>query len=363
MSSAVDEFGDNDDTKNVVNLGRTSVYVSAIEGDVRTLMRTFQRLQAFDFESFCEVWKQLNFSLIHFVATEKNSRQNFMRTTYRLILSHFQPGAILEIRIGVLYALYLVYFTQPVNFPNINIRVTMDMWSMLTKLYQYCNESDIRDVVYVFDRLMSDGAFDLVAWLDDNEGILRLDGEEEGVSAKVAGKLAQIEHEVMGSSQGGLADLAASKRQILLSDSYRNNKRRLVNTSLIDQATRMFYAAEFGTELSPDQDLPGAVPLDISDQDTSWSASILTRVREFQRMRAERVGAIAEDDGSLQLLADYSEARQHMTLPVHVPGQSRRQELSGRDYSHRGRQNMSTPIRAIQRAHQMQNLRSQGLDR
>ncbi|KAJ2692794.1 hypothetical protein H4218_006266 [Coemansia sp. IMI 209128] len=347
----MDEFGDSDDTKNVVNLGRTSVYVSAIEGDVRTLMRTFQRLQAYDFESFCQVWMQLNFSLVHFVATEKNSRQNFMRTTYRLILSHFQPGAILEIRIGVLYALYLMYFTQPVNFPNINIRMDMDMWKMLTKLYQYCNETDIRDIVYVFDRLMADGAFDLVAWMDDNEGVLRLDGEEEGVSRKVAGRLAQIEHEVMGSAQGGLADLAASKRQIVLSDTYRNNKRRLVNTSLVEQATRDFYAAEFGVELSPDQGLPGAVPLDISDQDTSWSTSILERVREYQRMRAERVGAVAEDDGSLQLLADYSETR---GLPVHVPGQSRWQELSGMDYSQKGKESMSMPVRAIHRATQKQ---------
>ncbi|KAJ2909574.1 hypothetical protein GGI21_001747 [Coemansia aciculifera] len=354
MSAAVDEFGESDDTKNVVNLGRTSVYVSAIEGDVRTLMRTFQRLQAFDFESFCEVWVQLNFSLIHFVATEKNSRQNFMRTTYRLILSHFQPGAILEIRIGVLYALYLMYFSQPVNFPNINIRVNMEMWSMLTKLYQYCNETDIRDVVYVFDRLMADGAFDLVAWIDDNEGVLRLDGEEEGVSRKVAGKLAHIEHEVMSSAQGGLGDLAASKRQILLSDAYRNNKRRLVNTSLVEQATREFYAAEFGAELLPEQGLPGAVPLDISDQDTSWSTSILSRVREFQRMRAERVGAVSEDDGSLQLLADYSENNRNMLLPAHVPGQSRRQELAGLDYSQKGSKSMSMPVRAIQRANQLQ---------
>ncbi|KAJ2316925.1 hypothetical protein GGI00_006895 [Coemansia sp. RSA 2681] len=256
-----------------------------------------------------------------------------------------------------------MYFTQPVNFPNINIRVTLEMWSMLTKLYQYCNETDIRDVVYVFDRLMADGAFDLVAWIDDNEGVLRLDGEEEGVSRKVAGKLAQIEHEVMSSAQGGLADLAASKRQILLSDSYRNNKRRLVNTSLVEQATREFYAAEFGAELLPEQGLPGAVPLDISDQDTSWSTSILARVREYQRMRAERVGAVSEDDGSLQLLADFSQNNRTMTLPAHVPGQSRRQELSGLDYSQKGRDSMSMPVRAIHRANQRQAQRSLAMDR
>ncbi|KAI7826329.1 small nuclear RNA activating complex, subunit SNAP43-domain-containing protein [Kickxella alabastrina] len=334
MASIAEEIVENDDTKSVVNLGRTGVYLSAIEGDVRTLMRTFQRLQAYDIVSFCEVWKALNFSLIHFVATEKNSRQNFMRTAYRLILGHFQADAILEIRIGVIYALYLMYFTQPVNFPNIGIRVPMDIWIQLTKLYQYCNEAEIRDVVYVFDRLMGDGAFELVAWLDENEGVLRLDGDEDGVSAKVASRLAQVEHEVMGSAQGNLGDLAGSKRQIELAETVWH-------------------------EFNPDDDLPGAVPLDISDQDTAWAAAIFERAREYQRQRAERVGAVAEDDGSLRLMADYSESRNLGNVSSLAAGQHRRIDLGGIDYGNRNNEVVSTPIRAIYRADQMHKMRSQ----
>ncbi|KAJ2393386.1 hypothetical protein GGI05_002439 [Coemansia sp. RSA 2603] len=356
MSLNPDEFLESDDTKSVVNLGRTGVYLSAIEGDVRTLMRTFQRLQAYDIASFFDVWKTLNFSLIHFVATEKNSRQNFMRTTYRLILSHFQSDAILEIRIGVIYALYLMYFTQPVNFPNIAIRVPMDIWIMLTKLYEYCRETEIHDVVYVFDKMMEDGAFELVAWLDDNEGILRLDGDEDGVSAKVASRLAQIEHEVMSSAQAGIGDLVASKRQILLTEAYRANKRRLVNTRLVEQATREFYATEFGTELRPDDDLPGAVPLDISDQDTEWTVAMFERVREYQRQRAERIGAGAEDDGSLRLNADYTETRGAFAPSIGAHGH--RLDPGSIDYSRRSKESMSAPIQAIFRADQMHKLRS-----
>ncbi|KAJ1883561.1 hypothetical protein H4R99_000480 [Coemansia sp. RSA 1722] len=356
MAAIPEDILENDDTKRVVNLGRTGVYLSSIEGDVRTLMRTFQRLQAYDIESFCDVWKALNFSLVHFVATEKNSRQNFMRTAYRLILSHFQPGAILEIRIGVIYALYLMYFTQPVNFPNIAIRVPMDLWVMLTKLYQYCKETEIDDLVYVFDKLMSDGAFELVAWLDDNEGILRLDGDEDGVSAKVASRLAEIEHEVMSSAQGNLGDLAASKRHIALSEAYRANKRRLVNTELVEQATREFYAAEFGTELRPDEDLPGAVPLDISDQDTAWNVAMFERVREYQRQRAERIGTTAEDDGSLKLVPDYSESRGGFANSMGV--HQRRAELGGSQSVPRLGEGMTTPIQAIYRADKMHKLRS-----
>ncbi|KAJ2831630.1 hypothetical protein J3B01_004896 [Coemansia erecta] len=344
MSTLVEDLIDGDDSKSVVNLGRTGVYLSAVEGDVRTLMRTFQRLQSFDFESFREIWKALNFSLIHFVATEKNSRQNFMRTTYRQILSHFQAGAILEIRIGVIYALYLMYFTQPVNFPNINIRVTMDMWSMLTKLYSYSREADIRDAVYVFDRLVQVGAFEQVAWLDESEGVLRLDGDEDGAGSKVATRLAQIEHEVMSSAQGNLGDLAASKQQIALSEAYRSHKRRLVNTGLIVQATREFYAAEFGPQMLDSNELPGAVPLDISDQDTAWSAHIFSRVREYQRSRADRVGAVAEDDGSLRVNADFATGF----------GRPQRWDTGvGIDSSDIA----STPIRAIQRAEDNHNRR------
>ncbi|KAJ2656140.1 hypothetical protein IWW48_005190 [Coemansia sp. RSA 1200] len=355
-----EEVFEDDYTKSVLNLGRTGVYLSSIEGDVRLLMRTFQRLQAYDFASFCEVWKALDFSLIHFVATEKNSRQNFMRTAYRLILGHLQSSAILEIRIGVVYALYLMYFTQPVNFPNINVRVTMELWMQLTRLYEYCKEADIRDVIYVFDRLVNDGAFEQVAWNDDNDGVLRLEIDEDGINGRVATKLTNIEHEVMGSGQGGLGDLAASKRQIMLSEAYRNNKRRLINAPLVEQATREFYAKEFGTTAEPGWELPSAVPLDISEQDTSWSSSIFSRVREYQRLRAERVGTITEDDGSLHLTADYAEARRGM-LPLSAAQsghQTRRMDASQVDYSLRNTDNMSTPIRVIQRAHNMDRLRS-----
>ncbi|KAJ2615323.1 hypothetical protein H4S08_001287 [Coemansia sp. RSA 1365] len=345
MSAPQEEIVEGDDTKYVVNLGRTGVYLSAIEGDVRTLMRTFQRLQSFDFESFAEIWKALNFSLIHFVATEKNSRQNFMRTTYRLILYHFQSDAILEIRVGVVYALYLMYFTQPVNFPNINIRVTMEMWTMLTKLYQYCSEADIRDVVYVFDRLVDEGAFEQVAWLDDNEGILRLEGDEDGSNAKMAARLAQIEHEVMGSSQGGLGDMATNKQQIALSEAYRDNKRQLINTRLVNQATREFYAAEFGIDLTTSDEIPGAVPLDISDQDMSWSSHIFSRIREYQRNRAERVGAVAEDDGSLRMRPGFGAA----------VGRPRLLDSRLAEFGPDSNDVASTPIRAIQRAEDNHN--------
>ncbi|KAJ1964730.1 hypothetical protein GGI12_001236 [Dipsacomyces acuminosporus] len=358
MASPADDFAEADDKKRVVNLGRTSVFLSAIEGDVRTLMRTFQRLQAYDFESFSEVWRLLNFSFIHFVATEKNTRQNFMRAIYRVVLSHFQPQAILEIRIGVIYALYLLYFTQPVNFPNINIRVTVDIWSELTNLYQYCNESEIRDVVYVFDKLIADGAFDLVAWIDDNEGILRLEGDDDGVSSKVVTKLAQIEHEIMGSSQGNVADPVSSKRQMALSDGYRNAKRRLINSNLVDQATRDFYASEFGGEMLPDSDLPTAVPLDISGRDMSWCASILTRVREYQRLRAERVGAIAEDDGSLHMQDSYLGIIGG-AASSHASGLSRRVELGQSEYGQKHREYVPDPIKAMIRAGETQRVRTQ----
>ncbi|KAJ1734046.1 hypothetical protein LPJ61_001266 [Coemansia biformis] len=352
-AAALDEPLEGDDVKRVVNLGRTGVYLSAIEGDVRTLMRTFQRQQAFDFESFGEIWKALDFSLIHFVATEKNSRHNFMRATYRLILDHFQPGAILEIRVGVIYALYLVYFTQPVNFPNISIRVTMEMWSMLTKLYQYCSEADIRDVVYVFDRLVGEGAFEQVAWLDHNEGILRLDGDEDGGSGRVAAKLTQIEHEVMGSAQGGLGDLATNKHQIGLFEAYRTSKRRLVSTRLVEQATREFYQVEFGIDPALTEEMPGAVPMDISDQDTAWSAHIFSRVRDYQRSRADRVGAVAEDDGSLRVRADYAGGTLGARM-LRVRGGPPHYGPDSNDVA-------STPIRAIQRAEDNQNRKRHGL--
>ncbi|ORX66185.1 hypothetical protein DL89DRAFT_73020 [Linderina pennispora] len=344
-----DDSFDLEDTKALVNLGRTGVYLSAIEGDVRTLMRTFQKLQAYDFESFCAVWKVLNFSLIHFVATEKNSRQNFMRTVYRIVLNHLQQGALLEIRIGVVYALYLLYYSQPVNFPNIKVRVSMEHWAVLTSLYQYCRGSEIHDIVYIFDKLREDAAFELVAWIDEHEGILRLESDE-GVGGRVATRLAQIEHEVMGSAQGNIGDPAAAKRQLKLAEEYRNVKRRIINSRLAERAAQDMYIMDFGVQREDIQGMPVGVPLDISGQDIGWWAETQKRVKGYQRIRAERVGALAEDDGSLRVMEE---------CPDDISGldgaPSRRAVLSKSDYDTEARHYKPDHLRAIERATKAQH--------
>ena len=40
-------------------------YLDALTSDSRVLLATFEQMESVRFETFCEVWKQLKFSLIH----------------------------------------------------------------------------------------------------------------------------------------------------------------------------------------------------------------------------------------------------------------------------------------------------------
>ncbi|KAJ1921717.1 hypothetical protein H4219_000450 [Mycoemilia scoparia] len=368
-----------DDGKTVLNVGRTGVFLSAIEGDIRSLLRSFQKLQTYDFESFGKVWKDMNFSLIHFVATEKHARNNLMQCLYRTVLSHFRQGAILEIKVGVVYALYLLYYTQPSTFGKSSIRVTMDMWKMWSELYVYCKDSNMREMVYCIDRMRDDSVFEFVAWIDDNEGLIMIDDGGSGIQAKATGILNQIERSVMASSQGGIADPITSKRRLELVEEYIQLKKRLLGSNSIHNAAKTFYNQTFGEsenagdkdqgpENNQDDELPAPIPLDTTYRELEWWNQMIGRVKKYQRVRSERAGTGTneDDDGSLRMLADYSTANNQMaatgqsSAPFSLATTPNTATSTGRgdfgqiDYQQE-RTFMSAPLRATLRSLQRQN--------
>ncbi|KAJ1679334.1 hypothetical protein EV182_002266 [Spiromyces aspiralis] len=360
-----------EDTKTLLNVGRTGVYLSALEGDIRSLLREYQKLQVYDFESFGTIWKSMNFSLIHFVATEKHARENLMHCLYRVILGHFRQSAMLEIKLGVVYGLYLLYYTQPASFPNVRVRMTMNMWKKWSDLYVHCKDSNIKDAVYCIDKMRDDSIFDYVAWVDDHEGLIALE-DGDNIQSKATSMLAQIEQEVMASSQGGIADPITNKRRISLVEDYIKLKRRLLSSRLTNKAARSFYNQAFrtggegeGEGQSPgneDQPLPAPIPLDTTHREIAWWDQVTERVRNYQRNRSERVGTGAnEDDGSLRMLADFSAATsQQFAMAASLDAQQQGGQV---DYD-QNRTFISAPLRAtlrsLQRQQQQQPSPSQG---
>jgi len=81
---------------------------------------------------------------------------------------------VLSLRVGVIYALYLLYYGQPSNFPKAPIRVTPESWKQLLELETMTIQQEIAEAVYVFHKLRADDAFVFTAFLPSK--ILRKSG-------------------------------------------------------------------------------------------------------------------------------------------------------------------------------------------
>ena len=135
-------------------------------------MVSYQKKQAYDFTSFADVWKERTFSLVHFACPEKLGRPVFMQTLYQIILSYNTMNTrLLEVKLGVLYGLYLLYFTQPEVFPKEKIRLTLTSWKEFFELYKYSKQYDLYDAVYIYEKMRKERIFEFVANIDPWDNI------------------------------------------------------------------------------------------------------------------------------------------------------------------------------------------------
>ncbi|CAG8543463.1 21984_t:CDS:2 [Cetraspora pellucida] len=81
-------------------------------------------------------------------------------------VSYFSSTRLLEVKLGVLYGLYLLFYTQPDTFDKVRIRLSLKMWKSLFELYQYCQKHNIYDAEYIYEKMRADDAFEFVAVID-----------------------------------------------------------------------------------------------------------------------------------------------------------------------------------------------------
>ncbi|PVU88965.1 hypothetical protein BB561_005632 [Smittium simulii] len=214
---------------------KSGVLLNALKRDVLLLVRLFQKEQSLGFAGFKDIWKRLNFSIIHFAFPEQTSRNSFMRLLYRLVLEHFNPSASVFVNLSVIYTLYLLYFSQPDNMEREMIQLLLCDWYNLCTFYKFCGENEIDDAVYIIERLISQNAFEYSAWIDKRSNILYTDGivginrlgtETKHLENKKK-RLEDIERKLVGGSFGILENLKFSKRHIELIETYSVTKKLL----------------------------------------------------------------------------------------------------------------------------------------
>ncbi|XP_028393781.1 snRNA-activating protein complex subunit 1-like, partial [Dendronephthya gigantea] len=136
--------------------------IDDLTSDCRVLLARFEEKQNVRFETFCEVWKELKFSLIHHAGEHEWQKIQIVESLYRILGHYLTPSCPLQYQVGAIYSIYSVYHTQHVK-PKVKIRMTLSMWNDFLKLQEYVREQKHYDIYYVMTSLRADKAFLFVA--------------------------------------------------------------------------------------------------------------------------------------------------------------------------------------------------------
>ncbi|CAG8539340.1 6265_t:CDS:10 [Diversispora eburnea] len=189
--------------------GNETISKAALRHDIRLIMVGFQNNKNYDFTTFTEVWSHYNFSLIHFACPER------------------------LVKLGVLYGIYLLYFTQPDNFEKIRIRVSLKIFRSLARLHKYCQENDMFDAEYVHERLIAENAFEFVAVMDPCGEYGR---DVHSKKKSISNTVAEIKDEMMMTPINENPDSLKNLEKI--SNLYYTQKRKIVDTEDAKIASR-----------------------------------------------------------------------------------------------------------------------------
>ncbi|XP_031564648.1 snRNA-activating protein complex subunit 1-like [Actinia tenebrosa] len=126
--------------------------------DCRLLLSRFESRGTVRFEVFSELWREMNFSLIHCGRKDANGRIQITEYLYRIILSYLSPSCTFIYRVGAIYALYGVYSTQLCN-PKIKIRMTILTWNNLKDLHEELIYLKHHDADFILRSLKNSKAF------------------------------------------------------------------------------------------------------------------------------------------------------------------------------------------------------------
>ncbi|KAG0294221.1 hypothetical protein BGZ97_005136, partial [Linnemannia gamsii] len=98
----------------------------------------------------------------------------------------------MTVHASAVYALYLVYFTQPTSLPKVPIRLTMNTWNLLQSIYKHAFTQKASDLIYVIRKLRDNNAFVYVA--QETPVSKPLMSDNEFVTTQLEKTLIQAEH-------------------------------------------------------------------------------------------------------------------------------------------------------------------------
>ena len=149
--------------------GAPSCLNNAIDQDCQRILSAYAELQTVRFAQFAEKWREINFVFVH--CAVKDGRDKLDRDRYELTTTlltcaskYLSSDYPFEVRIGSLYLLYCLYFTQ-LSDPKAKIRLDPALLEDLCSLHFKITTDKHSDADYILRRLKEDYSFHIVGTL------------------------------------------------------------------------------------------------------------------------------------------------------------------------------------------------------
>lgn len=133
-----------------------------VKADCEELLSRFQQTESVRYELFSVIWKKMNFSSIFYGRLEAYEKRSFSRVVLATAFSYMLTPYTFQIRVGGLYLLYGLYYSQLLT-PREQIRLALKDWEDIQKFEQDAFNAQHFDVVYIFRKLQSEKAFHFTA--------------------------------------------------------------------------------------------------------------------------------------------------------------------------------------------------------
>ncbi|KAF6717636.1 snRNA-activating protein complex subunit 1 [Oryzias melastigma] len=127
-----------------------------VKADCEELLSRFRRTQSVRFEIFSGIWRDMKFASI-FYGTLFHEKRPFARLVLDTASCYFMPPFSFQIRVGGLYLLYSLYYSQGA-VPLEQIRLALKDWEDVTKFEKDAVDAQHFDVVFILHKLMSSKA-------------------------------------------------------------------------------------------------------------------------------------------------------------------------------------------------------------
>lgn len=134
-----------------------AIILNGFKEDCEKLISRFEQASDIRFETFCEIWQNMKFSLVFTGRQTILELLEFCEGALHIAKQFLlQPPRFKE-KIGGLYLLYGVYYKMPID--QFKIRIKLEDWKHIMELHAEIKEGEHLDANYILCKLVADNAF------------------------------------------------------------------------------------------------------------------------------------------------------------------------------------------------------------